>query len=436
MKNRLFGKLTTAFLIALVVGLSPATQALAEDTKYRLGEDSLVNTGKDNGFLKTDAIVKNDVHWGWRLGNFYVNNFTRMTEDGDGTPVFLKNVGDEVSLWFELEQDIDRLNGDDALSIAEDKNGWDQRLQVAQQNFGRGMLIVKHTNHTNDTKTRVYSDFLAAKASTTAATQVELFEEGDYEVAIDYEIKKPRIKVFGWKPSYKYTDYQITFKFSVRNGNSMVFPFDIKTGDELTNAAATPNGFRLDLAKSRYLNIDIKREVLNESNNGLVEDTRFNKPARDGSEYTDEGTYIITASNRYTDQETVKTIYVGTDEVLKAHAATGRSISSINSMLAGGATITEDGSIIPVGGPTIVAEFNEPSELNGGDLTSGADDGRSEAGLGHARGGEAVPVMNSNLVFGVVGLAAVAMIITVAVHLNKRRRSQAPKIPNVENDES
>lgn len=58
----------------------------------------------------------------------------------------------------------------------------------------------------------------------------------------------------------------------------MIFPRDVKTGAELTNETITENGFMLDLAKSRYLNIDIKKEILLEGSNGLVEDVRFNKP--------------------------------------------------------------------------------------------------------------------------------------------------------------
>ncbi|WP_182049330.1 hypothetical protein [Changpingibacter yushuensis] len=434
MKTQPYRKLTTAFLIASMVVLSPATQVFADDTRYQLGEDSLVNTGKDNGFSRTDAITKDDVHWGWQIGGFYVSDFTRVTEE-DGNPVLLKNVGDEVALWFEQEQDIDRLNGDDSLSVAEDKNGWDQRLQVAQQNFGRGMLIVKHTDYKNDTKTTVYSDFLSAEATTTAATQVGLFEEGDYEVALDYELKKPRINLFGWKPAYEYTDYQITFEFSVRNGNSMVFPFDVKTGEELTNAAATPNGFRLDLARSRYLDIDIRREVLNESSSGLVEDTRFNKPAKDGSEYTDEGTYTITVHNRYTDQETEKTIYVGTDEVLKAHAATGRSISSINSMLADGATIAEDGSIKPVNGPTIGVESDNAAGTDSGDTGSNESDGQSGQALGDAPSDVPAPQLDTEAGRVITGLAAVIALVSVfAIFRRTRRASEPSQINTTEND--
>ncbi len=417
-----------AFLMASVVALSPATPALAEDTKYQLGEDSLVNAGKDSGFSKTDAIHKDDMHWNWKLGDFYLSDFTRAIEE-DGTPVFLKNVGDEVALWFALEQDIDRLNGDDSLSIAEDEDGWDQRLQVAQQNFGRGMLIVKHTDSSNESKTTVHRDFLASEASVAAETQIGLFEEGDYEVALDYEIKKPSVNVFGWKPVHKYANYQIAFKFSVRNGNSMVFPFDVKTGEELINAAATPNGFRLDLAKSKYLDIDIRREVLNAGSSGLIEDTRFNKPAKDGNEYTDEGTYTITVSNRYTDQVTVKTIYVGTNEVLKAHAATGQSISSINSLLAAGATIAKDGSISPVSGPAIEAEFDNGEHPEGGVHGRGTNEGQSETASGQGESEAPTSWLSSEALLTGAGLTLVVVLTTAFAVRQRKQRSSEPTQP-------
>ena len=79
----------------------------------------------------------------------------------------------------------------------------------------------------------------------------------------------------------------------------------------------------------------------------MTEDTRFNKPAKDGEKFTDEGIYTITATNRYTNQTTTKVIYVGTDDVLKAHVVTGLSISDIEYQLSMGATVAPDGTIIP-----------------------------------------------------------------------------------------
>ena len=51
----------------------------------------------------------------------------------------------------------------------------------------------------------------------------------------------------------------------------MAYPIDVKTGSELTNSSMTENGFRLDLAKSRYLKINLKKEILKDSADGLID---------------------------------------------------------------------------------------------------------------------------------------------------------------------
>ena len=173
---------------------------------------------------------------------------------------------------------------------------------------------------------------------TGADTRVQLFEEGDYEVALDYEVTEKELIP-------KTHHYRIFFKFSVRNANGMVFPFDISTGAELTNGSVTENGFKLDLAKSRYLDLNIKQEVWTEGADGLTTDIRLNEPAKDGDCYTDEGIYTITVKNKYTGAETTKKIYVGTNRILAAYANSGYSIAEIQRMVEQGATIYEDGSI-------------------------------------------------------------------------------------------
>jgi len=93
---------------------SSAVSTLSPNTlRYYLG--SAVNTGKDNGYSGSKAIELDDPHFGWTLGRFSVSGYTRVTEDVDGDPVFLKTLGDKVTLWFTLEQDIDNLNGNDKL---------------------------------------------------------------------------------------------------------------------------------------------------------------------------------------------------------------------------------------------------------------------------------------------------------------------------------
>lgn len=328
--------------------------AANNDTEIKHYLGTVVNAGHDTGFSKNNKITEKDPHFGWSIGSFFVDGYTRVTENQRGNPVFLKTVGDTVTLWFELEQDINKLDGDDMLSICGDTNGYDEYFGIEKTDMGRGTLIIRHTDYQNHAADPViYTDYLAATATKGAAVEVKLCEEGDYEVALDYEIREDNLDIFGWNPFPSYHNYRIYFRFSVRNGNCMVYPHDVVTGAELTNSSITENGFYLDLAKSRYLNIDIKKEVRKEGAEGLTEDVRFNKPAKDGEQYTEEGIYTITVSNVYTNQTTTKVIYVGTDDVLKAHVTTGLSITDVEYQLSMGATVAEDGTLIPAPDQTI-----------------------------------------------------------------------------------
>lgn len=304
---------------------------------YSLG--TKVRAKNFDGYFGEEVIDKNDVHYGWDLGNFFASGYTDEVTDADGNMVFLKNVGDKITLWFKLNQNINGLNGRENLSITADTEGYDQYFETQKMDFGRGVLIIRYTDHNNvKAEPTIYTNYLEANATVGADTKVQLFEEGDYEVALDYEITSDEL-------IDKVGHYRIFFKFSVRNGNCMVYPFDVKTGSELTNSSMTENGFRLDLAKSRYLKINLKREILKDSADGLIEDTRFNGPAKDGAEYTDEGIYTITVSNEYTGQFTTKKIYVGTNNILRAYMTTGLSIPEINNLVDNGSTISDDGMI-------------------------------------------------------------------------------------------
>lgn len=315
---------------------SSANIGVSSET-YNLG--SKVRVADFDSYSGEKSITKNDAHYGWDLGNFFVSGYTDKIEDSDGNMTFLKNIGDEVILWFRLNQNINQLNGNEKLSITADRTGSDQYFETPSMDFGRGTLIIRYTDYNNvKAEPTIYTNYLEANTSLGADTKVQLFEEGDYEVALDYEITNDQL-------IDKISHYRIFFKFSIRNGNCMVYPFDVMTGNELTNSSMTENGFRLDLAKSRYLKVNLKREILTETADGLVEDIRFNGPARDGAEYVDEGIYTITVTNEYTDQFTTKKIYVGTNNVLKAHMTTGLSIPEINNLVNQGATIADDGTI-------------------------------------------------------------------------------------------
>ncbi len=340
-------KAISAFVSVTVVFSILSSISLADDTqRWNLGD--VTNTGLDNGYSGDNAIDLDDPQYGWTLGQFYVSGYTQHTTDDQGDDVFLKNVGDQVELHFELYEDIDCLNGDSNMSIFEDANGYDQYFGTQQFNDCRGLLIIRKTDYQNATADPViYTDYLDG-VDQGADTVVELCEEGDYEVALDYEIKVENYGV-DWNTLVSvptYTNYRIFFTFKIRNGNCMVFPFDTTTGSELTNEAFTENGFYLDLANSRYLEINVQRAVYVEGADGYTEDIRSNKPASDGTEYTDEGIYTITVSNLYTEQTTTKIIYVGTDPKMKAFVVSGYSLDEIDELLVEGYTISDDGTLI------------------------------------------------------------------------------------------
>ena len=417
--------------VLLLLALYPIqTHAMETDedlNRYYLGTDSLVNAGKDTGYSKKDAITEKDSHFGWRLGSFYVSGYTRVVDDNTENPVFLKTVGDKVTLWFSLEQDINCLNGKENLSIHEDKNGYDQYFEVEKTNFGRGTLIIRYTDYQNKiAEPTIYTDYLVANVSSDADTKEEMFEEGDYEVSLLYEVKDDPRKILGLSVLPTYTNYRVSFRFSVRNGNCMVFPFDVETGEELTNAAITEGGFYLDFAKSRYLDIDIKKEVLRDSAEGLTQDVRFNRPAKDGDKYTDEGIYTITASNRYTNETTTKVIYVGTNDILKAHVVTGLSINEIENQLAMGASVATDGTIIP---PTMIfsnLEEMEATETMGDDSPEKLEEKTEENDI------EIEPDITRNMlifviVSGIIVVVIVGIIVGVRIHKKKSKAKNTLK---------
>ena len=228
MKKHKIMSITLLLALGIITILGNFKKIHADETEGNMEEKCYLGTAVDagdNDYSKSDKIDKDDIHSGWQLGQFYVSGFTQKSKDSDGNFVFLKNVGDKIKLYFNLEQNIDKLNGNSDLSISDDDNGSDSNLGVKKQNFKHGALIIRKTDYQNKTgKAQVYTDFLKAKAKKGANTEVELFEEGDYEVSLDYELYDNGFLFFNSYPNYK-----ITFKFSVRNGNCMVYPFDCKT---------------------------------------------------------------------------------------------------------------------------------------------------------------------------------------------------------------
>lgn len=319
--------LAIAFTLALVL----PSFAFGDEGAYYF--DKVYNAGLDTGYSETNLIEEGDPHFGWKIGTFKVSGFTQVADSSDGSKVFLKTVGDTVVLSFTLNENIDALNGNGQLSVNSDSGGFDQSMGISKTELGRGALFVRYTDYQNATHApEVYVDYFEG-IEVGATTEVQLCEEGDYEVVLDYELCNDVRKVGPISVLPEYSDYSIRFNFSVRNGNCMIFPLDAQTGSELTNESYAPNGFKLDLANSRFLDINVKRDVVADGSGRLVEDTRFNGPARDGDVYSDEGVYTLTATNKDTGQSTVKVIYVGNDPRLKTYVVEGKSIEEMNALI-------------------------------------------------------------------------------------------------------
>lgn len=347
------------------------------ESKNRRNLGSKVRT-KSEGYQGAATMDNDDPHFGWEIGQFFVGGFTDYEDDTEGNPIFLKNNGDRLSLWFELQQDINKCYGNSAIKVIADTQGSDAHFEIPggvnkTTDFGRGALIVRKTNPDGTKGTpQLYTNYLEANASTDAITKVDLLEEGDYEVALDYAVKFDKTHIFGKSILPETAKYKIFFEFSVRNGNSMIFLFDTDNGSELSSGSFTENGFRIDYANSQYLRVNVKREVLKDGFDGLTEDTRFNSVATDGDVFTDEGVYTITVTNRDLENvdPTVKRVYVGTDNILKAYMVNNMSISEIKEMLALGATITDEGIIIP---PEPETESTVETEAQVQELTDESD---------------------------------------------------------------
>ena len=331
---------------------------------------SKVRTAKYEGYQGSKEMNNEDPHFGWDIGQFFVGGFTDCVTDAQGTPIFLKNNRDRISLWFDLQQNLDKCFGNEKIKVVADNKGSDAYFEIPggvneTMDFGHGTLIVRHITEDSKGKPQIYTDFLRASASVDADTKINLFEEGDYEAALDYAVKFDKTEILGMSVLPETAHYRIYFTFSVRNGNTLIFLFDTATGSELSNGAFTENGFRLDFANSKYLKVNVKREILKDGFDGLTEDTRFNSSATDGDVFKDEGVYTITVSNQYTHSEpTIKRVYVGNNNVLKAYMVTGLSIAEINDKVAMGATIMDDGTIVepePETEPETEAESEEES---------------------------------------------------------------------------
>ncbi len=412
----------------------------AKETKYTLTKEmDRVRTQHDSGFYVLEEIGKDDPHYGWGLGSFYIQGYTEVIKDEDGTPVFLKNVGDELILGFDLKRDIDKLGKDKNCRINEDTNGYDKDFEVEQTDFGRGCLIVLETDYRNEAhKPVIYTDYLTAVQKKTANTKVKPFAEGDYVVALDYELKSP-----GLLGIPAYSDYSIAFTFKIRNSNCMVFFYKLgENRDEITNGAVAEDGFKIDFKNSYFLTVNVTKDILVDNNGILTLDTRFNKAASDGDEFTDEGLYTITVSNQYTKEQVTKKISVGRNKILNVYAAHYGTVdpNEIAKKLDQGVEINDQWMMLM---PEAKAEENANSKGNdySGFKTVNASDNQGE----NTNKGLITPFNISIFALAVIGLIMILKIIekqkkkkdkgfSTGIIRNEPKESQTPKIGIPEDD--
>ena len=50
---------------------------------------------KSDGYAGEAQMDNEDPHFGWDIGQFFVGGYTDYKDDKDGSPVFLKNKGDQ-----------------------------------------------------------------------------------------------------------------------------------------------------------------------------------------------------------------------------------------------------------------------------------------------------------------------------------------------------
>ena len=268
-----------------------------------------VNAGSSGGgYKEKNAISSKDPHSGWKLGRFIIAGFTEETNG-----VYLKTLGDDITLTFELYQDINELNGNSKMSIADDSKAVDVPFNYNEKSsaFGAGALLIQHEDFRhNKTPIHPYENYLRSCYSYLANTIIEINEEGTYNVALDYLVKDSS---FGGKT----TGYRINFSFKVKNGDGIAFLRDVETTSELQNYSTTENGFMVDLAKSHSVKVHITRKDI--SINGKALDVRQDKPASDGERFTKPGYYIIEMKNTETGKTVTKYIFVGSQADLREY---------------------------------------------------------------------------------------------------------------------
>lgn len=163
---------------------------------------------RNSNYSQHEMMTNSDPHFGWSIGSFFLNGYTHEAGNKEHEAVYFKSKEEPLVLSFQLEQDIDSLCGNPALSIADDKRGMDREFGVTSDSFGRGTLIIRYTDLSGASVTTVLNDYLSEKAFGGTDDGILLTQPGKYEVALDYVIRKDSF-------IDSYQDYRVAFSFQV-----------------------------------------------------------------------------------------------------------------------------------------------------------------------------------------------------------------------------
>ena len=186
----------------------------AEENVYYY--DHVVNAGWDTGYSESKEISSDDVHYGWSLGKFIVTGFSRVEDEDSDNPVFYVPAGQTLKISFLLEQDIENLNpsedGKKRLYIANDKDGYDKEFDIAEGSMGRGALLMEDVEDPDEIWDYL-DNFLANQKK---GEEIEFFDviEGEYLIALDYEVADALVEVGKFSLFPKSGDYRIRFHFT------------------------------------------------------------------------------------------------------------------------------------------------------------------------------------------------------------------------------
>lgn len=276
--------------------------------KYCYGKDH-TRKAKDNTYGEFEPMENGDFQYGWELGDFCLSGFAGKDED------VYERERKRVKLSFELKQDITRLNGQADLSVTRDKNGSDRKFETLPHDMKHGELLVKHKNALGQIQPVIhYTDFLAALAYPNAQTTIDFVEEGEYEVHLNYALKRKSFNPIG---NTQY--YQLSFSFKIVNGNCMPFIRENQTLNELEgDVVLAPSGFQISTGGAHFVKLEAQWYALYQDKNRLETNIKRHWTIGNGNKITDEGLYIITASCR-NNKKTVKTVLVGKSKEINAY---------------------------------------------------------------------------------------------------------------------